>query len=395
MLKTSDLDYELPGDLIATQAAEPRDAARLMVVPRSHPSRVQHRVVSALPTLFKPGDLLVLNVTRVLPARLSGVREDTAGRVEGLFLGTESQYVVGPGASRGVDEVADTWVVMLQGKRLKPGVLVRLNVCEGAADFGAHHAMLELKHKWEAEPGAWVVRVRCSSGSEPTMTTRQLLDHLGSTPLPPYILRARKAHEEGANEAADRARYQTVFAGGTPQAEQAGSVAAPTAGLHLTSRVLTGLKDAGVEIAEVVLQVGSGTFRPVETEFVEDHPIHREWCTMSDEAIRAVRATRERGGRVIALGTTSCRTLESFAQRAEQGELTGGQWLDTRLLITPGYRWKWVDGLFTNFHLPRSTLMALVAAMLPGGAPDLVELYRQAVAARYRFYSFGDAMLVI
>lgn len=395
LLKSAQLDYELPGELIATRAAEPRDAARLMVVPRDHPARVQHRVVAALPSLLRPGDLLVLNVTRVIPARLAGVRADTGGKIEGLFLGTESQYVDGPAASRGIEEIASNWVVMLQGKRLKPGVVVQLTPFGDPSALGGHHVLLELKHKWEAEPGAWVVEVKCTSGNPCARSTRHMLEVVGSTPLPPYIRKARKLQGEGDDEPADRARYQTVFAGGTLESERLGSVAAPTAGLHLTSRVLAGLKDAGVEMTEVVLQVGSGTFRSVETEFVEDHPIHREWCTMSATAIEAVRAAKARGGRVIALGTTSCRTLETFAQRVEAGQAKGGEWIDTKLLITPDYQWRWVDGLFTNFHLPRTTLMALVAALLPGGATDLVELYRQAVAARYRFYSFGDAMLVI
>ncbi|MFA6045202.1 MAG: S-adenosylmethionine:tRNA ribosyltransferase-isomerase, partial [Phycisphaerales bacterium] len=347
MLKTSELEYDLPEELLATHAAEPRDAARLMVVPRAQTSRLQHRVVSELPGLLRPGDLLVLNVTRVVPARLIGVREDTGGRIEGLYLGTESQYVDGPTASRGMDEVATSWVVMLQGKRLKPGVVVKLASCDGRPGPGGHSVLLELQRKWEAEPGAWVVQVKCTSGNQPDLTTKQLLEVVGATPLPPYIVRARKNHGEAADEGADRARYQTVFAGGIPEAEQVGSVAAPTAGLHITSGVLAGLKNKGVEIAEVVLQVGSGTFRSVETEHVEEHPIHREWCSMSDAAIAAVRAARARGGRVIALGTTACRTLETFGPRAEAGEAVGGSWIDTRLLITPGYRWTWVDGLFT------------------------------------------------
>lgn len=395
MQRTAELEYELPAELIATHAAEPRDAARLMVVPRAQPSRLQHRVVSDLPGLLQPGDLLVLNVTRVVPARLEGVRLDTGGRIEGLYLGTESQYVDGPGASRGMDEVVTNWVVMLQGKRLKPGVIVKLNAPRGTTGLEANPPLLELIRKWDAEPGAWVVHVTHSSGQKPDMTTKQLLHLVGGTPLPPYILRARKSLGESGDEASDRARYQTVFAGGTPEAERVGSVAAPTAGLHITPQVLAKLKDKGVEVAEVVLQVGSGTFRCVETEHVEEHPIHREWCSMSAAAIDAVRAARARGGRVIALGTTASRTLETFGPRAEAGEAVGGQWIDTRLLITPGHPWCWVDGLLTNFHLPRSTLMALVSALLPGGAQDLVDLYRQAISAKYRFYSFGDAMLVL
>jgi S-adenosylmethionine:tRNA ribosyltransferase-isomerase len=222
--------------------------------------------------------------------------------------------------------------------------------------------------------------------------TLAVLGRAGLTPIPPYIRAARKAAGVEVGEETDRERYQTVYA--ASELSKAASVAAPTAGLHFAEGLLARLAAAGVGRADVTLHVGTGTFKPVEAEQVEDHPMHAESCSMGAGAVAAVRDARESGGRVVAVGTTSARTLETYA-----GAVAGGgevpPAMTTRLLVTPGYEWKWVDGMLTNFHLPRSTLMAMVAALLPGGVARLKEVYGAAVKEGYRFYSYGDAMLVL
>jgi S-adenosylmethionine:tRNA ribosyltransferase-isomerase len=214
------------------------------------------------------------------------------------------------------------------------------------------------------------------------------------TPIPPYIRKARQTAGIAISDAADRDRYQTVFADAQTVHGGLGSVAAPTAGLHFTPGLLAELERLGVERADVVLHVGPGTFRPVETAIVEEHPMHAEWCSMPHTAIEAIGRTRARGGRVVCVGTTSARVVETYAAREERGEAYEA-WVETRILITPGYRWRWVDGLLTNFHLPRSTLMAMVAALLDGGVERLKGVYSEAISQGYRFYSYGDAMLVV
>lgn len=379
VLPTDALDYELPPELLATRAAEPRDSARLMVVSRSDPSRREHRRVSELTEFLGVGDVLVFNTTRVLPARLEGVRVGTGGRVGGLYLGP------GPGSDR--------WVVLLRAGHLRAGARVSL-LTPGEEASGVE---LELESRGGEDGAGWVVRVIGGPAGPET------LERVGRTPLPPYILHARKQHGERVGESADRDRYQTVYAGGTRALERdgsvsVGSVAAPTAGLHFTPGLLERLRAAGVERAEVTLHVGTGTFKPVEAAVVEDHPMHAELCAMSPAAVSAVRAP---GKRVIAVGTTSARTLESYAAAGEGGAALP-ETLSTRLLITPGYRWRWTRGLMTNFHLPRSTLMAMVASLLAGEGEDpragverLRGHYAEAIRERYRFYSFGDAMLVL
>ncbi len=228
-----------------------------------------------------------------------------------------------------------------------------------------------------------------------------MLESIGLTPLPPYILAARKAAHDEGDDRVDREQYQTAYA----SPAQAASVAAPTAGLHFTPALLAALAARGIDRTDVVLHVGAGTFKPVETDTVEAHPMHAEWCSMSAAAVGEIQRTRAAGARVVAVGTTSVRTIESYAPLAAAAELPDH--LSTRLLVTPGARFAWTDAMMTNFHLPRSTLMALVAARLqepdepplPDGAPPGVErlkaAYREAIARGYRFYSFGDAMLVL
>ncbi len=391
-MRTSELDYELPEELIAIEPVEPRDSARLLVVSRSDPERLEHRSVRDLPGLLSAEDLLVFNRSRVLAARFLGVREDTGGKVEGLYLAE------GPEAG--------AWVCMLKSRRFREGARVRLFDREG----GESDVALEMRGR--AGDGAWVVNVAIDADGTPAtlggrgdtssyVGTPAILDRVGLPPLPPYILAARKRRAAEGDAGADLEHYQTVYA------REAGSVAAPTAGLHFTPGLLSDLDNLGIERGELVLHVGMGTFKPIEVERVEDHPMHSEWCSMDTglgEAIRE-RIDGNRQGRVIAVGTTSVRTIEAYAREVGSRESWPSA-IETRLMIAPGERLYWTQGLLTNFHLPRSTLLALVAAMLeePGsersgikrsGIERLLAIYREAIVERYRFYSFGDAMLIL
>ncbi len=371
VLRTSELEYDLPEDRIAKEPVTPRDSARLMVVSRDDRRVRAHAAVRDLGTFLRAGDLLVFNTTRVLPARLVGEREDTGGKVEGLFL--SSSHVAGE----------ERWTVLLRAKQIRAGMRILLH--DAAGKPGG--VVLEALERHARETGGWVVRVHSEVAGEE-------LERVGRTPLPPYILRARQHAHLRVPEASDREQYQTVYA------KEPGSVAAPTAGLHFTPELLERLRAVGVERADVTLHVGTGTFKPIDAEVVEEHPMHSERCSMSGEAIRSVLHARTEGRRVIAVGTTSARALESYA--IEHEKIGGGEIerlpesIETRILITPGYRWRWVSGMMTNFHLPRSTLLAMVGSFLGDGegVPALLELYREAIGREYRFYSYGDAMLV-
>ena len=371
MLPTSALEYELPEDLIATRAAEPRDAARLMVVSRRGEREPAHARVADLPDYLRAGDLLVFNTTRVIPARLVGQRHDTSGRIEGLFLSEDAAH---PGR----------WILLVRAKRAKPGVV--LDLFEPNESVGASIRLIEPAGD---EPGAGAGGLVDS-----VAPTLEVLARVGRTPLPPYILKARRAAGIDVGDALDRERYQTVYAG-----RSTGSVAAPTAGLHFTPTLLERVAALGVERADVVLHVGPGTFRPVETEYLEQHHMHAEHCEVSPETWARIVAARREGRRVIAVGTTTARTLESYALHMEglnpSLPTAHPASVNTALLIAPGYRWRVVDGLLTNFHLPRSTLLAMVGALFEAGLPRLIALYRSAVEGAYRFYSYGDAMLVL
>ncbi len=430
MLRTADLDYHLPQDRVAVRPAEPRDSARLLVLSGSDADRLEHLAVRDLPGLLAPGDLLVVNRSRVLPARFVGVREDTGGRVDGLYLHDGAE----PG----------TWVCLLRARRFREGarVLVGQGANEQRANKqigegqrakegegeggGSASVVLTLVERASEPTGAWVVRVeeianeqmaneqiaKGDSGDEGEnragLTAPEVLERVGVAPLPPYILAARRAAGMETDAPEDREWYQTVYAEGQPIAKwpkgqrakekphtAAGSVAAPTAGLHFTEGLLRAVEARGVRVAGVTLHVGAGTFRPVETEFVEQHPMHAEWCSMTPETVALVERTRREGGRVIAVGTTAGRTLETYAPEVERtGRVPNA--IETRLLITPGHPWRWVDALMTNFHLPRSTLMAMVAARLgENGVDRLRRAYVEAVERGYRFYSYGDAMIVL
>ncbi|MBL8999505.1 MAG: tRNA preQ1(34) S-adenosylmethionine ribosyltransferase-isomerase QueA [Phycisphaerae bacterium] len=367
MLRTDELDYDLPEHAIATTPAEPRDAARLMRIERREGGLTKHAAIRDLPGMLRPGDLLILNTTRVLPARLEGIRTDTGARVEGLYLHAAAN------ADAAVNE--RRWVLLLKAKKPREGLTVR---CDAALGEGI---ALTLRHRSFAEPGAWVARVEADNQPD-----HAILSRIGATPLPPYILAARRHGQIDMPDAYDRARYQTVYA------DQTGSVAAPTAGLHLAPTVLDALTDRGVLRADVVLHVGIGTFKPVETEYVEQHPIHAEWCSMNAETRGAILRARRDGRRVICIGTTSARTVETFAALHERGDTRTE--VETRLLITPGYAWRWTDGLLTNFHLPRSTLLAMCGALIDGGVERLKSVYADAMTRGYRFFSYGDAMLI-
>ena len=330
-MRTSRLDYKLPEDLIAQSPAEPRDASRLMVVD-AREGTIFHHSFRELPRFLLPGDALVLNETKVLPARLKA-RKPTGGEVELLFLRD-----LGP--DRG-----GAWEVLARpSKRLRPGLALsagtdRLEVVKNLGD------------------GHWAVSVPDALG---------LLERSGRMPLPPYI---RPTPET-------ESRYQTVYA------RNAGSAAAPTAGFHFTGRVLEGAEQAGARIAKITLHVGVGTFMPVRTERLEEHRMHAEHYSVPQEAAQVVNGSR----RVVAAGTTVARTLETWAATGKgEGEST--------LFVYPGYSWRAVDALLTNFHLPRSTLLAMVMSF--GGEELIMEAYRIAVRERYRFYSFGDAMLLL
>jgi S-adenosylmethionine:tRNA ribosyltransferase-isomerase len=349
---TNELDFDLPEELIARSPVEPRDSARLLVVSRFDESVLHHAHVRDLPGFLSPGDVMVFNTTRVIPARFAGVNLDTGGKVTGLYIET--------------GENDSEWRVLLKMRRHRPGVRVQLG-------SEADGVILELIER-DSEDGVWRVRVEAKAGG---------LDRVGLVPLPPYILSARRQAGEAEDRAEDVQRYQTVYA------DEPGSVAAPTAGLHFTQELLAKLDGLGVHREEVMLHVGRGTFQPVDVDVLEDHPMHSERCRMDEATYQQMIDARSKGGRVIPVGSTSCRTIESFAVTGRGGEI------DTDILISPGYEWRLTDGLLTNFHLPRSTLIAMVAALFPGGADRVREIYAEAIAQRYRFFSYGDAMLIL
>ncbi len=339
-MKTSDFNYELPEELIAQTPLERRDASRLMTLDRKT-GETGHFHFYDLPQFLRPGDCLVLNDSRVLPARLIGHRP-TGGMCEVLLL---------------TDRGGDAWECLVRpGRKLKPGAEV---------SFG--DGQLTARVEQELEDGKRLVRFSYQG------IFLEVLERLGRMPLPPYI----KA------ELRDNERYQTVYS------KVMGSAAAPTAGLHFTPELLERIRGMGVKVCYVTLHVGLGTFRPVKAEDIQDHEMHAEFCMIPAETAETVNETRQSGGRCICVGTTSCRTLESFA--AEDGILSERSgWTD--IFIYPGYRFKAVDALVTNFHLPQSTLIMLVSAL--AGREHVLAAYEEAVRERYRFFSFGDAMFI-
>ncbi|MGN0792060.1 MAG: tRNA preQ1(34) S-adenosylmethionine ribosyltransferase-isomerase QueA [Christensenellales bacterium] len=340
-MKTSDFYYDLPQELIAQSPAEVRSASRLLIYDREKKS-IRDGVFTDILDYFRPGDVLVRNVTRVIPARLHGVREDTGGLMEFLLL-------------RRIDEYR--WECLVKpGRRAKIGLTFKITdelsatVCDSTPDGGR------------------IIRLNYDGVFE------EILDRAGEMPLPPYITK----------RLAERDRYQTVYA------KENGSAAAPTAGLHFTPELLQQIQEMGVQIADVLLHVGLGTFRPVSAENLEDHHMHSEYYECTEETAALINNARAKGGRIFAVGTTSCRTLESVADEAGIVH-AGSGWTD--IFITPGYKFKAVDKLITNFHLPESTLLMLISAL--STREEMLSVYKHAVEQRYRFFSFGDAMLIL
>ncbi len=341
-MRLQDFDYDLPVELIAQEPAESRDRSRLLVLHRDT-GLIEHRRFPACLDYFRRGDVLVLNNTRVIPARLTGARENTGAKVEVVLL-------------KRID--LDTWETLVKpGRRVRPGA--RLVFGDG---------LLTGETVGVTETGERLLKFSYPGVFE------EILDRLGQVPLPPYIKK----------DLPDKERYQTVYAR-TP-----GSAAAPTAGLHFTPDLLAAVRNKGLEIVELVLHVGLSTFRPVKTEDITQHKMHPEYYEIDPPAAAAVNRVRSAGGRVIAVGTTSTRILETVAD--ENGLVKPGSgWTD--IFIYPGYTFKAVDILLTNFHLPRSTLLMLAAAF--AGREKVMAAYRQAISRQYRFYSFGDAMLIV
>jgi S-adenosylmethionine:tRNA ribosyltransferase-isomerase len=342
-LDTSAFDFTLPSHLIAQHAVEPRDRARLLVVRRDS-STWEHKVFADLPDLLDPGDVLVRNNTKVIPARLVGHREGTGGRWEGLYLRTLPD---------------GSWEILAK---------TRGHPIEGERVVVGNGLVLTLQAR--LGEGRWAVRAESDDSFE------QLLETHGLVPLPPYI-------RKGIEAIGDRSRYQTVYA------EVPGSVAAPTAGLHFTPEVFDRLNRRGIVQIDVTLHVGIGTFRPIEAERIDDHVLHAEAAELTPDAAETLNRRKAQGARIVAVGTTSTRVLEAACQSGRFAPFSG----ETSLYLKPGHAFQGVDALLTNFHLPRSSLLVLVSAL--AGVELIRAAYEEAIRCEYRFYSYGDAMLML
>jgi S-adenosylmethionine:tRNA ribosyltransferase-isomerase len=347
----STYDYELPEHLIAKQPTERRDQSRLLVLDRAAQT-IEHASIADLPNYLRAGDCIVLNDTRVLPARLLGIRAATGGKWEGLFLSATN---------------SGTWLLIAQTRgKVLPGEVIRVESIHGPRERPALELRLMDRHEegvWEAVPSQ-------------TGTPETILPDYGTLPLPPYM--QRKVAVDS-----DWERYQTVYA------DRLGSVAAPTAGLHFTPELLQRCEAAGVSVARVTLHVGIGTFKPISVENLAEHKMHSEWCEVSTETVQLMTKTRQQNGRIVAIGTTSVRTLESASQSGVLQPWSG----HTDLFIRPPYQFKTIDCLLTNFHLPKSTLLVLVSTL--AGYDFVRRGYQSAIEANYRFFSYGDAMLIL
>ena len=355
-LRISEFEYELPPELIADKPADHRELSRLLVLDKNSGER-SHSHFCEIGHWLRPGDLLVMNNSRVMRARLYGTRVPSGGKVEALLL-EPSADACSVGCCR--------WVAMCRpAKRLVLGERVRFG--DGAIEGVVRGVLDEGQRVFEF----------------PVPDILPILDEIGELPLPPYIVRRRRELGLPIIQAADDDRYQTVYA--RPQ----GSVAAPTAGLHFTSQLLDQLRATGIETAEVTLHVGAGTFKPVEVEDIAEHKMHTEHYTISDDAANRINQARREGRRVVAVGTTTTRCIEASAQAT--GCVVPGL-AATCIMIAPGYKWRVTDALITNFHLPRSTLLLLVSALASREA--ILDAYAEAVRMRYRFFSYGDAMFI-
>ncbi len=341
-MKTSDFYYDLPEELIAQDPLQDRSASRLLVLDKQT-GQIQHRIFTDIIDYLNPGDCLVINDTKVIPARLHGIKEDTGAHIEVLLLKRKEGNV---------------WETLVRpGKKARPGT--RLTFGDGRLKG----QVIDM-----VDEGNRLIRFEYEGIFE------EVLDALGEMPLPPYI----------THKLEDKNRYQTVYA------KHEGSAAAPTAGLHFTESLLAKIQEKGVRIARVTLHVGLGTFRPVKVDDVENHHMHSEFYMISKEAADTINETKRSGGRIISVGTTSTRTLESASDAQGSVHETSG-WTD--IFIYPGYTFKCIDALITNFHLPESTLLMLVSAL--AGKEHILDAYKEAVNMRYRFFSFGDAMFIV
>ena len=362
-MKVSDFDFDLPEELVAQHPPAERGGSRLIVFDRAN-KHSHHTTFDRLPSFLTPGDLLVVNDTRVFPARLLGYRVPSGGAVECLLIRRLEVGALGVGSSEAQEGSAEEWEALMHpGQKLKPGAQVRFErdgACLVGEVLGRHFY------------GRRSIRLEAPGGER----VAALIERIGHVPLPPYIKRD--------DDASDRDRYQTVYA------QTSGSIAAPTAGLHFTQSLLDELDARGIERTTITLHVGYGTFKPVRVENVEEHEVDPERYSVSVDAAEALTRARRDGRRIIAVGTTTTRALESLRAEAEVVRAGEGE---TRLFIRPGHRFELVSGLVTNFHLPKSSLLILAAAF--AGREEILAVYREAVQRRYRFYSYGDAMLIL
>ena len=360
MSELADYDFKLPHELIAQMPEPHRVDARLMVVDRAADT-ISHHHVRDIAQFFRPEDCLVLNNTKVIPARLIGRRTQTGGNWEGLFLAADEHGL---------------WKIMSKTRgKLTTGERVALQTPEGKIGFSIEMLAKQDDKTWLVKP---LAESEQSANDKPTPNdTLALLDRVGWVPIPPYIRNGRMV-------SSDREHYQTVYA------SKPGAVAAPTAGLHFSPELLAQLQNLGLDLVPLTLHVGAGTFRPIAAANIDEHIMHFEWCEITEKAVARINRRKQNGGRVIAIGTTSVRTLESATN--EQGALQPFSG-ETNLFIKPGYRFKTVDVMMTNFHLPLSTLLILVRTF--GGDELIRRAYEEAVAEEYRFYSYGDAMLIL
>ena len=354
-MKISDFDFELENNRIATNPVSPRDHSRLLVLDKEN-GNIEHKKFYDILSYLNKGDLLILNNSKVFPARLLGKTQETGRKIEIFLLNKEEKTV---------------WKCLLGGKKIKEGLRIKIS----------EEFIVEVMS--DNNDGTWLVDFFIEEDN-----LMKSLDKVGKIPLPPYIEKQRKVEEIDVGKEKDRLNYQTVFA----DSEKAGSVAAPTAGLHFTPELIEKIKEKGIAIQYITLHVGMGTFAPVKVDDPKEHKMHSEWVEIKEEVVDRINKTKENGGRVVAVGTTTTRSLEALIKiRNSKFEIINSNtWVD--IFIYPGYRFKVVDAMVTNFHLPKSTLLMLVSAL--AGKQNIDKAYKEAIDNDYRFYSYGDAMFI-